>query len=54
MKLKKGSRMTAAIEKINLTHEKMNKFIHDEDFYLCIENPIAMTRRSARSSAKTT
>lgn len=39
MKLKKGSRMKAAIERIVSARGKMEEFIHGEDFYLHIENP---------------
>lgn len=39
MKLEKGSRMKAAIEKIVSAHGKMDEFIQGEDFYLRTENP---------------
>lgn len=39
MKLKKGSRMKAAIEKIVSAQGKIDEFIQGEDFYLRIDNP---------------
>ncbi len=39
MKLKKGSRMKAAIEKIVSTQGKIDEFTQGEDFCLRIENP---------------